>query len=77
VTTNITGIPELIRDGIDGLLVAPSDLDGLVEALAKMMDDQSLRKQIAKNGRIRILERHDLQRNAEELAAIFLERVKN
>ena len=76
VTTNITGIPELIRDGIDGLLVAPADLDGLVEALAKMMDDQSLRKQIAKNGRIRILERHDLRRNAEELAAIFLERAK-
>ena len=44
VTTQITGIPELIRNGIDGMLVAPSDLDALVEALAKLMDDAALRE---------------------------------
>ncbi len=33
VTTHITGIPELIRSGTEGLLVAPSDLEGLVSAL--------------------------------------------
>lgn len=76
VTTHITGIPELIRDGIDGLLVTPSDLGGLVDALARMMDDQELRDRIAKSGRMRALDRHDLRRNSEELAGIFAEMLK-
>jgi glycosyltransferase involved in cell wall biosynthesis len=75
VTSRITGIPELIRDGVDGLLVAPSDVDGLVEALAKLMDDEALRLRLAQDGRARILEHYHLQRNVEELGAIFTERV--
>lgn len=76
VTTHITGIPELIRDGIDGLLVPPSDVAGLGEALARLMDDADLRERLGKNGRVRILEHYDLRHNVEKLAAIFVERVK-
>ena len=43
VTTWITGIPELIRNGIDGLLVAPSDELALAAAIARLMDDPDLR----------------------------------
>ena len=76
VTTRIAGIPELIRDGVDGLLVAPSDLDGLVSALARLMDDEVLRERLGKAGRARILEHYDLERNVTLLAAIFRERLK-
>jgi glycosyltransferase involved in cell wall biosynthesis len=76
VTTYITGIPEMIRDGVDGLLVAPSDLEALVEALAKLMDNAPLRERIGKSGRMRVLERYDLRRNVEKLAGIFAERVQ-
>jgi glycosyltransferase involved in cell wall biosynthesis len=76
IATHITGIPELIRNGIDGLLVAPSDLEALVEALEKMMDDAALRQRCAASGRARILEHYDLQRNVRELAGHFAERVK-
>ena len=76
VTTCITGIPELIRNGIDGLLVAPSDLDALVEALAKLMDDAALRQRL-RSGR----EAHPsaLRPGSEcqELARHFVKRVKN
>jgi glycosyltransferase involved in cell wall biosynthesis len=77
VTTHITGIPELIRDGVDGLLVAASDVDGLTEALARLMDDADLRRRVASNGRARILEHYDLHRSVEALAAIFAERVRS
>lgn len=76
VTTQITGIPELIRNGIDGLLVAPSGLDALVEALATLMDDPALRERLAASGRARILEHYDLRRNVAELAGHFVERIK-
>jgi glycosyltransferase involved in cell wall biosynthesis len=75
VTTYIAGIPELIRDGEDGLLVPPSDTDALVTALARLMDDAELRQRMAKSGRARVLEHYDLRRNVERLAAIFVERV--
>ena len=75
VTTHITGIPELIRNGEDGLLVAPSDTDGLVTALARLMDDPAERERIGRNGRMQVMERYDLMRNVGTLAEIFRERL--
>lgn len=75
VTTRITGIPELIRDGVDGLLVAPSDSDELAAAIARLMDDPELRERLAKSGRQRVLEQYDLAKNVDRLAALFRRRV--
>jgi glycosyltransferase involved in cell wall biosynthesis len=75
VTTAITGIPELIRHGIEGLLVPPSDLDALVQALATLIEDDSLRAYFAMNGRKRILHEYDLRTNVENLATIFTEHI--
>jgi glycosyltransferase involved in cell wall biosynthesis len=71
VSTIIAGIPELIRDGVDGLLVPASDLDALVGALARLMDSPELRAQLGVSGRARIQEHYDLQRNAAALAGVF------
>ena len=43
VATRITGIPELIRDPMDGLLVTPSSEEELAAAMARLMDDPKLR----------------------------------
>lgn len=75
VTTRITGIPELIRDEVDGLLVAASDLEGLTAALGRLMDDQALRVRLAQSGRERVVKLYNLRRNVETLAAVFEERV--
>jgi glycosyltransferase involved in cell wall biosynthesis len=76
VTTAITGIPELISHGIEGLLVPPSDLDALMQTLATLMDDDGLRSHMAINGRKRILTQYDLRTNVEALASIFAEHIK-
>ncbi|WP_420239649.1 glycosyltransferase family 4 protein [Telmatobacter bradus] len=76
VTTHINGIPEMIRDGQDGLLVPPSDRESLTHALRRLMDDPKLRQRLAKNGRKRIVERYNLPRNLERLAAVFSELVQ-
>ena len=75
VTTHITGIPELIRHGIEGLLVAPSDVDGLVAALASLIDDPALRSRLGQAGRRRVLADYDLGANVDALAAVFRQRV--
>jgi len=71
VATWITGIPELIRDSIDGLLVAPSDVDGLASAIARLMDDDELRCRLGAAGRRRVLAKYDLSRNVGRLAQVF------
>jgi glycosyltransferase involved in cell wall biosynthesis len=76
VTTHIAGIPEMICDGVDGLLTPPSDLDALTAALARLLDDGRLRKKIGRNGRKRVVEHYNLRKNVERLAAIFSERVQ-
>ncbi|HFD88187.1 MAG TPA: colanic acid biosynthesis glycosyltransferase WcaL [Gammaproteobacteria bacterium] len=75
VTTRITGIPELIRDGIDGILVAPSSTEELSEALGRLMDDPELRRTLGENGRKRVVEHYDLAKNVERLGDIFQRRL--
>jgi len=71
VTTWITGHPELIRDGVDGLLVAPSDDHGLAAAIARLMDDASLRQRLGEAGRKRVIDKYNLTRNVAGLAQVF------
>lgn len=76
VATRITGIPELIRDEVEGLLVAPSSVEELTQAIAKLMDDSELRLRLGKRSRERILEKYDLTRNTERLANIIENRLE-
>ena len=71
VATRITGIPELIRDGVDGLLVTPSDSSEMAEALSRLMDDRDLRHRMGKQARLRVRERYDLTRNTAAQAEAF------
>ncbi|HLL71060.1 MAG TPA: glycosyltransferase family 4 protein [Pyrinomonadaceae bacterium] len=75
VATRITGIPELIRDRVDGLLVAPASAEELAEALRRLMDDARLRRTLGAAGRVRVLEKYDLARNTAQLANIFARRL--
>ena len=75
ITTAITGVPELIQSGEDGLLVAASDRDGLVEAIAKLVNDPLLRKQIGQAGRSKVLSDYDLTKNTRYLFEKFVQRL--
>ncbi len=75
VTTHITGIPELIVHGESGILVAPSDVQGLADALARLMSDPALCNGISVQGRKRVTAHYHLHENAEGLARLFSEQV--
>lgn len=75
VTTFITGIPELIRDGVDGVLIQPSDEIELARAIGRLADDALLRRGIGEQGRRRVREKYDLAQNTARLASIFERRL--
>lgn len=72
VATWIAGVPELIRNGIDGLLVAPADPEALADALEKLMDDPALGARLAASARSRVLDLYNLERNSARLGDAFL-----
>jgi phosphatidyl-myo-inositol alpha-mannosyltransferase len=51
VTSNIDGYRDVIREGIDGMLVAPRNSEALAGAICQLLGDASLRKLMATNGR--------------------------
>jgi glycosyltransferase involved in cell wall biosynthesis len=67
----IGGIPELIRDGVDGLLFAASDTGALALAISRLIEDPALCRSLGASAHARILESYDLNRNIEILAGIF------
>ncbi len=67
VSTPISGIPELISPGLNGLLVPSRDSKALAIALARLLDSPSLRHRLAYAGRQTVLERFNMARNATSL----------
>jgi glycosyltransferase involved in cell wall biosynthesis len=51
VTTPVSGIPEIVRDGESGVLVPPDDPGALAEALERVISDPALRAQLVRGGR--------------------------
>jgi glycosyltransferase involved in cell wall biosynthesis len=71
VSTQVSGIPELIAHEQTGLLVPPRDADALAEALARLLDDPALRRQLGQAARARVMEAFDLETNARMLLNLF------
>jgi colanic acid/amylovoran biosynthesis glycosyltransferase len=71
VTTRITGIPELVDDGEDGVLVTPGRVDGLVEALGRLVRSPAERQRMGRAGRRKIEQRYDVAESARRLREIL------
>jgi len=48
IATRVGGIPEIVRDGQNGLLVAPHDVDTLSDAVERFASDAGLRESLAR-----------------------------
>lgn len=73
VSTRLSGIPELVEDGVSGLLVPPGDDAALAAALRRLLGDPDLRGGLAAAGRTRVAALHDVERTSAQLASILAE----
>ncbi len=71
VSTYVAGISELICNGKDGLLVAPSSVEELTKALLELIANPQLRMELARSGRATVLKRYNLRTNTLHLAQTF------
>jgi glycosyltransferase involved in cell wall biosynthesis len=71
VSTRVSGIPELVTDGVDGLLVDPDDPVAMAGALQWLATDERARCRLAAAGRRTVAVRFDGDALARELAALI------
>jgi glycogen synthase len=74
VGTRVGGIPQLIEDGANGLLVPPGDPDALADALATLLDNPERTRQLGREVRRRFAEEWDYEDLVDRQIAL-LERV--
>ena len=69
ITTPISGIPELIRDGDTGFLHATSDVQALTDRIAAVLGDPELAKAVGDRGREEVHKTLDVNESATQLIA--------
>ncbi|MFL5835080.1 MAG: glycosyltransferase family 4 protein [Solirubrobacteraceae bacterium] len=57
VCSRVGGLPEIVEDGVTGILVEPGDVGALRDALDRVLRDRSLADRLGRNGRERARER--------------------
>ncbi|MGH7801651.1 MAG: glycosyltransferase family 4 protein [Thermodesulfobacteriota bacterium] len=72
ISTNVTGIPEIVEDGLSGILVHPHDENALAEALIKLIKDSDLRVKLGENARKKVEERFDISKDIVKYIGLFL-----
>jgi D-inositol-3-phosphate glycosyltransferase len=71
VATNAGGVPEIVEDGRDGLLIPPRDEEALADAIVRVLKDASLRKSFSDQARRDAIERFDSARCVDRLVQLL------
>ena len=69
--TAIAGVPRLVTDGADGLLVPPADANALAAALTCLAGDADLRRRLARAGRATVETRYSFAARMDRVAAVY------
>jgi colanic acid/amylovoran biosynthesis glycosyltransferase len=73
LATSLSGIPEMVLDGVTGLLVRERDVEAASRALECLLESDELCRAMGRAGQVRVRELFNLDRSADQLAALLLQ----
>jgi glycosyltransferase involved in cell wall biosynthesis len=76
ITTGVSGIPEVITDGVNGQLIPPDNPQALADALLRLDHDPRLARRLSDEAQATVRRKFDGERFASELADLFREAVR-
>ena len=72
VASKVGGIPEVVKDGKNGLLIPPGNSEALADALIYLLENEDVREKMGKSGRKKV-EGYSWERIAEETEKVYNE----
>ena len=77
ISTDISGIPELITDDVNGLLVPEKNAEAMAHAIERLLTQPELRQKLSEAGRARVCSDFDSQVTTLDLKELFITRLAN
>jgi len=74
VATAVGGMPEVVEDGVTGLIVPKRDVAALTRAIVALLDDPARARQFGQNGRKRVQDLFQLETMIQQTQALYQER---
>lgn len=71
VSTNILGLPELIDNNINGVLVEPEDVSGLADAIERLSGSREMRIRMGEQAKVKVLAEFNTEHSVEQLDSLF------
>ncbi len=76
IGARIPAVEDMIDDGEDGFLVPYGDPAGLADAINKLLKNPELRKRMGEKGRLKIINRFEINQITDRLEALFLSLIR-
>ncbi len=73
VASRVGGVPDVVDDGVDGLLVPVGDVEAIAAALERLAHDPELRARMGRAGRERVIPRYRVERLVDDVDALYRE----
>lgn len=71
VASRVHGIPDVVSDGVTGLLVPPGDVPALVDAIGRLAADAELRAALGRAGRAFVEQRYHWEDNCAQMERLY------
>lgn len=69
--------PEIVKDGIEGVLIDPDNTPEIAQAIIKLLEGPQLRDELAKNAITSVKERFNIEKSASDHLAFYKEVIKD
>jgi glycosyltransferase involved in cell wall biosynthesis len=77
IVTNVGGMPELVGHGSAGIVVPPSDVPALADAIRTLYNDRERARELGRLGQRRIVEVFNVSTTVEKMYGVFEGLVRN
>jgi glycosyltransferase involved in cell wall biosynthesis len=71
VANRVGGVPDVVRDGLDGFLVEPGAIEHAGRRIAELAADPGLRRRLGESGRERVLRRYSVDRLVDDVDRLY------
>jgi glycosyltransferase involved in cell wall biosynthesis len=71
IASRVGGVPEVVDDGVSGMLVPPGSPERLAQAIRTLADDESLRRRMGASGRNRVERLFGIERMVAQIESLY------